>query len=64
MLKMGYIKGKELQEHLKVSSVTIWRWRKEGLPFKKLGPQSIRFDLEEVMKWLEKRGESTNDSSN
>jgi excisionase family DNA binding protein len=42
---------KELAELLKVTTVTIWRWRDNGLPFIKIG-RSIRFDFDEVMKWI------------
>jgi excisionase family DNA binding protein len=52
---MALITTKELQEKLGVTSVTIWRWRKEGLPFKKIGVKSIRFDLAEVEAWIEKQ---------
>ncbi|HEY5563927.1 MAG TPA: helix-turn-helix domain-containing protein [Clostridiaceae bacterium] len=43
--------NRDLAEYLQVSSMTLSRWRKEGLPFINIGTQ-IRFELEPVMKWL------------
>lgn len=45
----------QLESILGVSHMTIYRWRKEGLPFVKNGTKnsSVRFKLEEVEKWLE-----------
>lgn len=44
---------KELATHYKVSESTVNRMLKQGLPHKRFGNQ-VRFDLEEVEKWLEK----------
>lgn len=42
---------KELTERLKVTNVTLWRWRKEGLPHTKIGG-SIRYSEKEVEAWI------------
>jgi excisionase family DNA binding protein len=47
---------KELQEKLNVSRQTLVRLRKQGLPYRKVGLRSIRYDEKEVMTWIEKRG--------
>lgn len=47
----GHITEKELIEKLKVSRSTIVRWRKKGLPFKKIN-KLIRYDESEVKKWI------------
>jgi excisionase family DNA binding protein len=47
---------KELQEKLNVSRQTLVRLRKQGLPYKKVGLRSIRYDEAEVKKWIETRG--------
>jgi excisionase family DNA binding protein len=47
-----YLTTKQLQEWFQVNAVTIWRWRKAGLPFKKIG-RNVRFDREEVRSWME-----------
>lgn len=44
---------KELQEILKVDRTTIWRMRKKGMPYEKIGG-SIRFDLDKVKEWTNK----------
>lgn len=41
----------ELCEKLKVSRPTIERYRKKGMPYKKVG-RLVRFDAKEVMEWI------------
>lgn len=49
---------KELMEILNVSRDSIYRWRKEkDLPYVVIGKGSVRFDLDEVNKWIEGQGE-------
>ena len=49
------ITTKELCKHLGVTEPTILRWRlKKKIPFYKIG-SAIRFDLEKVIKALEKK---------
>lgn len=45
---------KELESLLKVTSVTIWRWRNQGMPFEKIN-NSIRFDRNKVLHWLDNK---------
>ncbi len=45
---------KELAEELKISIPTIDRQLKLGMPHVKIG-KAIRFELEEVIKWLKGR---------
>lgn len=49
-----YLSEKELCEWLKISRSKAVNLRKEGMPFIKLG-KSVRFDKEEVEKWLEEK---------
>lgn len=44
---------KELQETYSISRSTIDRWRKEGLPYVKVG-RGVRFDENEVILWIQK----------
>jgi excisionase family DNA binding protein len=46
-----YLTTKDLTEKLKVTRETIHQWRKQGLPFFKVGG-SIRFDPEKVNEWI------------
>ena len=43
---------KELCEWLKISRSTAERWRKEGMPFIKIGGRSIRFETDQVTEWM------------
>ena len=52
-----YFTEKELCEWLKVSRSKVISLRKEGMPFIKLG-KSIRFDKEEVEKWLKEKAKT------
>jgi excisionase family DNA binding protein len=45
----------QLADRLKVSRITIVRWRKKGLPTKKINGYSVRFDIAEVMQWINKQ---------
>lgn len=42
----------DIAKSLNVSRQTIERWRKEGLPYKKIGTL-VRFDADEVNKWVD-----------
>ncbi|WP_078060487.1 helix-turn-helix domain-containing protein [Desulfotomaculum copahuensis] len=53
---MALLNVKELTGYLKVSERTIFQWRKEGLPCIKFqGRRIVRYDMDEVMKWLDNR---------
>lgn len=41
----------ELQSTYKISRTTIDRWRKEGMPFIKVG-RGVRFDEKDVKDWI------------
>ena len=47
------ITSQDVQDIYKISRSTVDRWRKEGMPCSKVG-RSIRFDEDEVRKWIEK----------
>ena len=46
------VTDRELSEILGLSRSTISRLRTLGLPYKKIG-RSVRYDLEEVKKWID-----------
>ena len=46
-----YLTLNELAEKLRLSRSTIDVWRREGLPYTKMG-RNIRFDEDEVMRWI------------
>ena len=49
-----YLTTKELAKIFSVTTRTVVNWREAGMPYKKLG-RSVRFDLDEVLAWSEKR---------
>jgi len=54
---------KTLSEHIKFAVPTIREWirlKKDGFPFHRPpGSRSIRFDLDEVDKWMDRKKESS-----
>ncbi len=51
-IKNEYITIEDLMQYLKVGRSTINRWRKEGMPFVKIG-RGVRFVLEDVNRWID-----------
>jgi excisionase family DNA binding protein len=53
---MAYLTLKELCKELNIKAdrTTAWRWRKQGMPYIKIGNQ-IRYDKEEVIRWLREK---------
>lgn len=47
--------NKQLEEVLGVSHMTLYRWRKDGLPFEKDGGLLV-YNLGDVERWLDKQG--------
>lgn len=45
---------KELSEMLSIHENTIFKMRKKGLPYKKIG-RSVRFNYDDVIEWLENK---------
>lgn len=56
------INQKQLEEALQISRSTIYRLRKEGMPFYTIGDQ-VRFDLEEVMSWMQRPNKHTKEDA-
>ena len=52
-MSQEYITLMELAKKLKISRATIDRWRKEGMPFYKIG-NGVRFIEPEVHSWIKK----------
>lgn len=50
----GYVTTKEVAAYYKVTEQTVYNWRQEGLPYKKLG-RAVRFDLDEIEQWFDNR---------
>lgn len=53
--EMKLIDRFELAEMWGVHPATVTKWRKQGLPFYKLSRLVIRFDEEQVLRWVEQQ---------
>jgi len=51
----GLLTRTELARELKISTATVTRLVKQGLPHIPVGPRSVRFDRTEVVAWLKER---------
>ena len=49
-----YLRSKDLEQKYQVSRATIDNWKKQGMPFIKIG-RSVRFDEKEIEKWIRER---------
>lgn len=45
----------QVSEELGVTRVTLQRWRKRGMPYVALGSRMVRYNLFDVLQWLEER---------
>ena len=54
MMPDVYLTSKDLEKKYQISRSTVDNWKKEGLPYIKIG-RSVRFDETEVDKWISKR---------
>ena len=54
---MKYLTTKQLEEKYQVNAVTIWRWRKAGLPSFNIG-RNVRFDEAAVSEWIKQQDKS------
>ena len=49
-----YLTSKDLEKKYQISRSTVDNWKKDGLPFIKIG-RAVRFDEREVERWINKR---------
>lgn len=49
---MRLLTENELCNVLKVGRVFVYRCRKQGLPFIRLGDKSLRYNLDDVLQWF------------
>jgi predicted DNA-binding transcriptional regulator AlpA len=49
---MALLTTKQMQEELQVCPVTLWSYRRQGMPYLLLGGRSVRYNLSDVMEWL------------
>ena len=49
-----YLRSKDLEQKYQISRATVDNWKKWGMPHLKIG-RSVRFDENEVEKWIRER---------
>lgn len=49
-----YMTTSELCDWLRITRTTVWKWRKEGMPYFGSG-KTFRYKRSEVEEWLKKR---------
>lgn len=57
------ITSQELQAVYSISRSTVDRWRKEGLPFIKVG-RGVRFDEDDVYEWIKNNKQEIKNNNN
>lgn len=51
-----YLKKKELAERFGISVSSVNNYMRQGMPYYKIGGKLVRFDPDEVEKWLKEKG--------
>ena len=51
-----FLKKKEVAERFGISVSSVSNYMRQGMPYYRIGSKLVRFDPEEVEKWLKERG--------
>ena len=51
-----FLKKKEVAERFGISVSSVNNYMRKGMPYYRIGSKLVRFDPEEVEKWLKERG--------
>ena len=51
-----FLKKKEVAERFGISFSSVNNYMRQGMPYYRIGSKLVRFDPEEVEKWLKERG--------
>lgn len=65
VLDIEFLTIEEMKDKFKVSTSTIQSWMKSGMPYIKTGGRirgNVRFNLQEVMKWMNNNNWMVNNS--
>jgi len=54
-VRAGYLTRCELARHLGVSEKTVARWDRAGMPSERWGRRLVRYRLDRVEVWLQRR---------
>jgi len=55
VLAIRFMTTEQLCAELSVSRPTLWHWRNSGMPYVPLGTRAVRYNLHDVLGWLENR---------
>ena len=55
---------KELSEVLGICRVTLFRFRREGMPYIRLGARLVRYDFKQVQEWFSNEGKEVKEPQN
>ena len=58
METINLLTTEQLSHHLQVSSQTVKLWRNEGMPVYINSGSTLRYRLDDVIEWLNNRGEN------
>lgn len=53
---MNLLKEKEVLDELRISRMTLWRWKQKGMPVKQLSSRITRYELDKILEWLDMEG--------
>ena len=51
-----FLKKKEVAERFCISISSVNNYMRQGMPYYRIGRKLVRFDLEDVEKWLKENG--------
>ena len=51
-----FLKKKEVAERFGISISSVNNYMRQGMPYYRIGSKLVRFDLEDVEKWLKENG--------
>ena len=53
--QVPFLTTEQLMEQLSVTRPCLLQWRNEGMPYVPLGGRAVRYNLDNVLEWLEAR---------
>ena len=51
-----FLKKKEVAERFGISVSSVNNYKRQGMPYYKIGSKLVRFDIKDVEKWLREKG--------
>ena len=54
---------RQLCDELQFSRTMLWKFQKQGMPYIRMGTKLLRYDFDDVVKWLKERSVLKDESS-